>query len=283
MQGLAIRNEDIISQTLGCHSEVSYANTENDWKITRWRQFMGQYNLPALPQPILVAHIGGKQQVRMRDGQQWSTTYSKPSDMTSMPSDFASDWLVDGELDVVTLTLPHALCDQDMVRDVRFAYADTLAIALIRQMLASLYEPQTTERDQYIDLLMTTLMAHLKRAETQLADMIPKTVSSAHRLHHILNMIREHPEQTFSLELLAREINLSPTHFCRMFRKATGITPHQFILKCRLQRAEHLLQNSDLSIASIAEASGFSSQFYFTRLFMKKMGKNPSAHRHSHH
>lgn len=283
MQGFAIRNEDVITQTLGCCPEVSYVNIQHDWKIMRWRQFVGQYNLAALPEPMLVAHIGGKQQIRMREGQHWSVSCSQPSDITNMPSDLESDWLVDGELDVVTLTLPLAIRDQEMVRDIRFAYADTLAIALIRQMLASLYEPQSAERDQYIDLLMATFVAHLKRSDTQLTDAIPRTVSSAHRLHHILNMIREHPEQEFSLDCLAAEINLSPTHFCRMFREAIGITPHQFILKCRLQRAEHLLQNSDLSISSIAEASGFNSQSHFTRLFMKKMGKNPSAHRHSYH
>jgi len=274
MQGLALRNEDVVSQTLGCRPEVSYVNKQSDWQMMRWRQFVGHYNLDALPEPMLVAHIGGKQQVHMRDGQCWSRTGSKPRDMTNMPAHVASGWLVNGELDVVTLTLPRAI--RDFVTDVRFAYRDTLGIALIRQMLASLYEAQSVERDQYIDLLMTTFVAHLNRADTQLTDQIPRTSCSAHRLHHILNMIREHPEQEFSLDILASEIDLTPAHFCRMFREATGITPHQYILKCRLQRAEHLLNNSDLSISMVAEASGFNSQSHFTRLFLKKMGKNPS-------
>ncbi|APV37648.1 AraC family transcriptional regulator (plasmid) [Acinetobacter soli] len=276
MQGLALRNEDVVSQTLGCRPEISYVNTQDDWQMMRWRQFLGHYALDALPEPMLVAHIGGKQQVRMRDGQQWSNARSKPSDMTTLPAQIESGWLVDGELDVVTLTLPRAIRDQGLITDVRFAYTDTLGIALIRQMLASLYEPQSRERDQYIDLLMMTFVAHLNRADTQLTDQIPRTACSAHRLHHILNMIREHPEQEFSLDLLASEIDLTPAHFCRMFREATGITPHQYILKCRLQRAEHLLNNSDLSISMVAEASGFNSQSHFTRLFLKKMGKNPS-------
>ncbi|NAR64586.1 helix-turn-helix domain-containing protein [Acinetobacter haemolyticus] len=276
MQGLALRNEDLVSQTLGCRPEVNYINRQTGWQMMRWRQFVGHYHLAALPEPMLVAHIGGKQHVRMRDGQQWSHTRSKPSDMTYMPASIESGWLVDGELDVVTLTLPHVLQEQRLITDVRFAYTDTLGIALIRQMLASLYEPQSLERDQYIDLLMTTVIAHFTRADTQLSDHIPRTTCSAHRLHHILNIIREHPEQEFSLDLLASEINLTPAHFCRMFREATGITPHQYILKCRLERAEHLLTHSDLSISMVAESSGFNSQSHFTRLFLKKMGKNPS-------
>lgn len=284
MQGLAYRNnEDVISQTLGCDPEVSYVNTQSGWQLMRWRQFVGRYNLAPLPEAMVVAHIGGKQHVRMREGQHWSVSCSKPSDITNMPANFESDWLVDGELDVVTLTLPKLTENTGLITDVQFAYSDTLSIALIRQMLVNIYDPPSHERDQYIDLLMTTLVAHLNRSDTQMTDSIPRTGVSAHRLHHILNMIREHPEQEFSLDLLAGEIGLSPTHFCRMFREAIGITPHQFILKCRLKRAEHLLQNSDLSISSIAEASGFNSQSHFTRLFMKKMGKNPSAHRYSHH
>lgn len=276
MQGLALRNEDVISQTLGCSPELSYQSQHNGWHMLRWRQFVGQYTLAPLAEPMLVAHIGGKQQIRMREGQQWSLARSKPSDMTQMPAEVESAWWVDGELDVVTLTLPDRTREQGLITDLRFAYTDTLGIALIRQMLASLYEPYSHERDQYVELLMQTLVAHLGRAETQLSDAIPTTACSAHRLHHILNMIREHPEQEFSLDLLASEIDLSPAHFCRMFREATGITPHQYILKCRLQRAEHLLSNSDMSISMVAEASGFHSQSHFTRLFLKKMGKNPS-------
>lgn len=283
IQGLARRNEDVISQTLGCLPEVSYVNTQHDWQMMRWRQFVGNYALEALPKPILVAHIGGKQQVRMREGKQWSTTYSKPTDMTILPAQIETGWLIDGELDVFTLTLPNSIMDPELIKDIRFAYTDTLGIALIRQILASLYEPQSAERDQYIDLLMMTFIAHLNRAETQLTNQIPTTSYSAHRLHHILNIIRERPEQKFSLDLLAAEIDLTPTHFCRMFRKALGITPHQYILKCRLDRAEHLLKNSDLSISMVAEASGFNSQSHFTRLFFKKMGENPSNIRRRYH
>jgi AraC family transcriptional regulator len=276
MQGLAASNNEVVGQTLACQPEISYLNTQADWQISRWRQFIGHYELPPLPQPMLVAHIGGKQNVRMREGQQWTLCCSKPSDLTHMPAQLSSGWLVDGELDVVTLILPKALRDQHSQQQLRFAYSDTLGIALIRQMLASLYQPQTAERDQYLDLLMQTLMAHVQRSDQLLDAPIPHTASSAHRLHHILHLIREHPEQAFSLQGLADEIGLTAAHFCRVFREATGISPHQFILKCRLQRAEHLLNHSKLSIAMVAEASGFHSQSHFTRLFCQKMGKNPS-------
>jgi len=80
----------------------------------------------------------------------------------------------------------------------------------------------------------------------------------------ILNRVREKIEANrhtdLSLEGLTRESGYSRTHFLRMFRVATGVTPHQYILGVRLREAEACLRRKDTKLIDIAAVCGFSSQ-----------------------
>ena len=80
---------------------------------------------------------------------------------------------------------------------------------------------------------------------------------------------------------MAAQAGLTPSHFCRVFKRATGVTPHQYVMKARLDRARDLLGQSDLSIAQVAEMTGFTSQSHFTRAFRQYAGDTPSGWRHT--
>ena len=270
-------SEAIISDALCCPPDVSYHSIEQGWQLSRWRQFVGHYQLPALPSSMYVAHIGGKQQVRMWERGGWSDVCSKPSDATVMPRGMDSRWLVDGELDVVTLSVgagPHSLAQQDIA--LRFAYNDPFGIALVRQILTQLYEEETIERNTYIEALFAAFKAHLRHGGGTASTQIPCTLSSPHRLHAVLAKIRECPEADFSLESLAMLAGMKPSHFCRMFRNAMGTTPHQYVIRSKLRMAEDMLRNSRLSIMAIADALGFKTQGHFTRLFRQQVGETPT-------
>lgn len=273
-------NDAIISDTLCCAPDVSFESVSHGWRISRWRQFVGHYDLPSLPQPTYVAHVGGKQQVRMWEGGRWSDESSRPSDATIVPDGLPSRWLVDGELDVVTFSGIGSMGEYGHeLTALKFAYADPLGIALMRQVLACLYEQPSAERDSYIEVLMTAFLAHLRRGGRGSEVQIPCTVSSAHRLHRVLAKIRECPEAEFGLEELALEAEMTTSHFCRMFRQATGTTPHQFVVRTKLERAEHMLHHSALPISVIADSLGFKSQGHFARLFRQQMGATPTEFR----
>ena len=68
---------------------------------------------------------------------------------------------------------------------------------------------------------------------------------------------------------------LSPYHFLRLFKQSMGITPHQYILQCRLNQAKYLLQYSHLNIADIAIRTGCCDQSHLTRYFKHIMGVTP--------
>jgi AraC family transcriptional regulator len=91
-----------------------------------------------------------------------------------------------------------------------------------------------------------------------------------------MNTILQNPEAQHSLEEMSAVAGLTPSHFCRVFRKATGLSPHQYVMKTRLDKAQQMLHQTDLSIAFIAESLGFTSQSHFTRAFRHFSGVAPS-------
>lgn len=284
MIGTSATNETIIADTLGRGPDRS-ANL-GAWQFARWRQFIGSYELPALVDPIFVVHVGGKPDTRLWEADHWSSSRSIPGCATIVPSGCRTGWRIDGELDVVTVSIPTAqLADQnavDHLRQMRFAFADPLGIALTRQILNELYAAPTAERRAYIGTLLDALKAHTLRGPTLSSESVfPSADFSAYRIHTIMNDILARPEEDHCLELLSAQAGLTPSHFCRVFKKATGATPHQFVMKARLDRARDLLGQSDLSVAQVAEMTGFTSQSHFTRAFRQYAGQTPSGWRHT--
>ena len=282
-----LTNEAIISDTLQRAPDVELSSEEDGWRLCRWRQFVGTYTLPALPQPMFTVHIAGKPHVKTWENGAWSAMSSTPGCATVVPPGQQTGWLVDGELDVVTLSISNtqlkAAAHPDQFKRMRFAFADPLGVALSRQVLAELYAPAAPERDVYVRALVNALKAHILRGSTTAgASDIPTAGFSAYRLHHIMNVVLQHPEGTYTLEEMAGDAGVTPSHFCRVFRKATGMSPHQYVMKAKLERAQQMLAQSQMHLSSIAECLGFTSQSHFTRSFRQFTGKTPSEFRRVH-
>jgi AraC-like DNA-binding protein len=78
---------------------------------------------------------------------------------------------------------------------------------------------------------------------------------------------------------LARECSLSAGHFARAFRHSTGLSPHQWLVQCRIDKAHGLLRDGRLSLAEIARACGFADQSHFTKAYTRLRGISPGAWR----
>jgi AraC family transcriptional regulator len=99
------------------------------------------------------------------------------------------------------------------------------------------------------------------------------------RIGAVLRRIEVQNDETLSVAELARAAAMSPYHFLRTFRAVVGMTPHQFILHMRLNRAAVRLRRSSESISAIAFATGFGDLSTFNRRFQRIMGQSPSAYR----
>jgi transcriptional regulator GlxA family with amidase domain len=104
-------------------------------------------------------------------------------------------------------------------------------------------------------------------------------VDEGHRLREAMVWAGEHLEQPLSVDDLARRALMSPRSFARHFRAATGTTPHAWLLAQRLQRAQHLLESTGLSVDDVAERCGFGAATTLRGHFARRFGTSPQAYR----
>ena len=74
---------------------------------------------------------------------------------------------------------------------------------------------------------------------------------------------------------MAQIAGVSPNHFALLFTKATGLAPHQYVLRVRIDRAKLYLKDEALSIAEVSRLTGFRTQGHFTKVFRKIVGATP--------
>ncbi len=99
------------------------------------------------------------------------------------------------------------------------------------------------------------------------------------RIGAVLRRIEAQADESLSVSELARGAAMSPYHFLRTFRAVVGMTPHQFILHTRLNRAAVRLRRTSESVSAIAFAAGFGDLSTFNRRFQRIVGQSPSAYR----
>ncbi|MGR0278684.1 helix-turn-helix domain-containing protein [Marinomonas dokdonensis] len=91
----------------------------------------------------------------------------------------------------------------------------------------------------------------------------------------ISRFIDEHIDQKLSIAQLAEMYHVSPGHFSELFTKAASVTPYQFILRKRLEKAYDLILTTNKPLSIVAEEAGFSNQSAMTNLFQRHYGHTP--------
>jgi AraC family transcriptional regulator len=99
------------------------------------------------------------------------------------------------------------------------------------------------------------------------------------RLRMVTDYLREHLADNVGLLELANIAQLSRSHFCRAFRVSTGLSPHQWLVIARIEKAKELLVSDKLPIAEIAFLTGFADQAHLSRHFSRIVGSSPGAWR----
>jgi AraC-like DNA-binding protein len=121
-------------------------------------------------------------------------------------------------------------------------------------------------------IFVQAMILHLD-AEAQHA--APSAVDVA--LGNIIHAIQMDPGRRWAVDELAQQAHLSRSQFVRRFRAATGLAPAQFMVQARLDRARHLIQETNMSMGQIAEALGYDDVFFFSRQYKHYAGYPPSA------
>jgi AraC family transcriptional regulator len=99
------------------------------------------------------------------------------------------------------------------------------------------------------------------------------------KLEIVVNYINDYIQRDLHLAELANLVQMSPYYFSRLFKQSIGVTAHQYVSQCRIEKAKQLLKTQDLSLTYISQQVGFHDQSHFSKTFCKIVGLTPKKYR----
>ncbi|MEO1431451.1 MAG: AraC family transcriptional regulator [Cyanobacteria bacterium J06633_8] len=154
-------------------------------------------------------------------------------------------------------------------------------IEAISMMLLAELQQQNSANGLYIDSLTNVLAVNLLRQHAATKPQLPTYEGGLplHQLQQILDYIDAHLDQDIKLADLAGLLDISQFHFSHLFKQSIGMSPYQYLLQQRVERAKQLLKQKDRLIVDIALECGFSSHSHLSRKFRQFTGITPKQYR----
>jgi len=136
-------------------------------------------------------------------------------------------------------------------------------------------------REQYEAMvrLLEIFAKHLSVMANQI--LVEKNNEEPPMITRAKRFIGEHQAETLSLDQMAKALNVSTFYFCKMFKKATGLTFTDYLARTRIERAKNLLLNPNVRVSEVAYDCGFISLTHFNRIFKRIVGQSPTEYRRS--
>jgi AraC-like DNA-binding protein len=147
---------------------------------------------------------------------------------------------------------------------------------LLHSQIRSEQMCQDQRGNLYAQAAASMLAVHLVRHYTSRGATLqavppPPRSMTKRQVQHVLEFIQAHLNEQLSLDSLARQAGFSSPHFGLLFQRATGASPHQFVLRQRLECAQQLLERTEVPLAEVAAACGFTDQSHLTQVFTKQV------------
>lgn len=136
----------------------------------------------------------------------------------------------------------------------------------------------------YAETAAHMLAAHLLQNYCVQRKRLPEVKGriSGNRMGKVLDYIHENLHEEISIESIAKVAHMSPFYFIKLFKKHLGQTPYQFIVHQRMEKAKHLLRNTNRPVIQIALETGYSYACNFSNAFKQSTGMSPINYRKSH-
>ena len=151
----------------------------------------------------------------------------------------------------------------------------------IALVLQTALEGESVAGQMYTQSLTDALVAHFLRRYGTTWHSLGEVGGglSPYKLRRTIAYIKAHLSQGLSLAQIAAVGQTSPAHFARQFKHTTGLTPHQYVVGCRIEQAKQLLVVTDAPLSEIGLQVGCADQSHFTALFRKYVSMTPKAYR----
>jgi AraC family transcriptional regulator len=228
----------------------------------------------------------------IRDGlDRWASYAKQPGSLSLIPAGVRPAVRAETAFDLVVCALDSALVgglDSELERrpegELRMQanFQDPAAQQLMTLLIADANEGHTTERlyTEHLAQALAVRVLFFGRG-TKPPSKNGRTYGlPGHLLRRVIERMRSF-DSDLSLQALANESGYSRVHFVRMFKAATGSSPHNYLLNLKLERVRELLKDRSMSLIDIALDCGFSSHSHMSRLFHKFVAVTPSAYRRS--
>jgi AraC family transcriptional regulator len=245
-----------------------------------------------LPHPRILLVTRGSVAVRRRDGAGRRTAQLAPGKAWLVPAGapLNYDWTGAGcgIREVILMVLPQdnvartaALLSRGRSAPVTVPEAVLAEDPVVRSVLTGLTRAMAAGVDElYAESSAAFLSAHvLSHYGTGAPGRVAAGREDA-RVQTAVEFMRDSLHLPVSLADIAASAGLSPYHFLRVFRAATGVPPHRFLTRMRIDAARRRLEDSDLSVTEIALLCGFSSASQFSTAFRRETGMAPRTFRH---
>lgn len=247
---------------------------------------LADFALPALPRHILVVNLSAPVDIQERRfGRQG---HLGTGNLVILPAGAPSTWHVEhqGEVRHLHLYLSPALIERvaseaginpDAVQlidamGVTDPQIETIALSFLSELRSSGLGGKV-----YAESLANLLVVQLLRQHSSVKlPSVPRPMSlSRTALVQVIAYIDDHLAEDLSLSDLAAVVSLSPYHFSRLFKAATGLSPHRYVIQHRIERAKLLLTTTNWTLTTIALAVGFASESHFALHFKRLTGLTP--------
>lgn len=234
------------------------------------------------PRPFKFSH--------RQDGRTHAGLYSK-GDLLVTPAGMPLTTQAEGDVHIVQMRLQDTFMGQvaeetlgqdcDRIQLIPAFQTHDPQIEAIASMLLAELQDESFGSHLYIESLANILAVHLLRHHTTTRPELPtyKGGLPQHQLLPVLDYIDAHLGDEITLADLAQLVGMSQFHFGRLFKQSLGLSPYQYLLRQRVERAKQLLQQTDNPVAEIALECGFNSHSHFGRKFRQLTGITPKVYR----
>jgi AraC family transcriptional regulator len=166
-------------------------------------------------------------------------------------------------------------------KHLRLALPDALVVELVHQLQAQLRAGQPWG-SLYVEALSLTLASYVYGRYGSRASPVELEESPAPLAwERLIAFVEDHLDQEVGVSDLASVMGYSPDRFARLFKRDFGVTPYQYVLDRRVERAKSLLRGRGHSIAEVAITCGFSTQAHLCSAFKARVGTTPGSFRKS--
>ena len=263
----------------------------NGVSVRGYRYAESDVGVPPMRDYMVVAYRRGATSMHRCLGGSWKHESLGPGDVSLLTRAAESTWRWPENIEVVHVYLTaHALssvCADVYERDIeRVELRDVLkaedpAIYRTAMMIAAEAAGGGLGGRLYVEALSCQLAIQILRrhADVHFPDLRTNGRLTAQQVRTVSEFVQAHLHDKISLGDLAGTLSMSQYHFARQFREATGCSPHEFVIRRRLERAEHLLRTTTLSVCDIASLCGFTDQSHLTKVFRQRLESTPAAYR----